>query len=229
MAMNPEDLMAMQQQDPSQQDPNAPQDLTQDPNFDPNSAPEWHDPNADPSQMQQIPDEQHPQYQPEPEPMMVLPDLILTYMNHAIEISRALDLDKKTQADIMSALANSVATLVPLLQNDQQAQHQMDMQKMQAELQIKVQEMQMNMQMKQAELEMKKQEHEMKLQHTQQQNEVNLAMTQAQNQITLKQQEENHNSKLVQNDQAHGQKMEQQKQAAQLKPTSKPTNKGAKK
>src|SRR5205085_11514646 len=133
MAMNPEDLMAMQQQaqqdpntqDPSQQDPNQ-QDPTQDPNFDPNATPEWHDPNADPNQ-QPMPDEQHPQYQPEPEPMMVLPDLILTYMNHAIEISRALDLDKKTQADIMSALANSVATLVPLLQNDQQAQHQMDM------------------------------------------------------------------------------------------------------
>jgi hypothetical protein len=219
--MNPED---MQQQDSNAQ----PQDPTQDSNFDPNAAPEWHDPNADPNQ-QQIPDEQHPQFQPEPEPMMVLPDLILSYMDHALEIRRDGTLDKKVQSDIMAAFANSIATLVPLLQNDQQAQHQMDMQKMQAELQMKAQEMQMNMQMKQAELEMKKQEHEMKLQHTQQENEVNLAMTQAQNSIQLKQQEENHNSKLVQSQQNHETKLQQQKQATQLKNSSNHVNNNTKK
>src|SRR5437868_6308140 len=140
--MNPDELASMQQQDPNAQ----PQDPTQDPNFDPNATPEWHDPNADPNQ-QQMPDEQHTKFQPEPEPMMVLPDLILSYMDHALEIRRDMTLDNKVKSDIMSAMANSIATLVPLLQNDQQAQHQMDMQKMQAELQMKAQEMQMNMQM----------------------------------------------------------------------------------
>src|SRR5437764_13441059 len=99
---------------------------------------------------------------------MIVSDYILNYIKHALEIRRYGTLDKKVQSDIMSALANSVATLVPLLQNDQQAQHQMDLQKMQAELQMKAQEMQMNMQMKQAELQMKQEEHQMKLQHTQQ-------------------------------------------------------------
>ena len=211
--MNPEEMIPGEEQQP-QEEP-----------FDPATAPEWHDPNMDPSQVQEMPDEQHPSFQPEPEPMMVLPDLILSYMDYALDIRKDETLDKKIQSDIMSALANSIATLVPLLKDDSQ----MEMMKMQAELQMKEKEMEMNMQMKQAELEMKQKEHEMKLQHTQQQNEVNLAMTQAQNQISLKQQEENHNSKLVQNDQAHGQKMEQQKQALQSKPTSKPTNKGAKK
>jgi hypothetical protein len=193
--------------------------------FDPESAPEWHDPNMDPSQVQEMPDEEHPSFQPEPEPMMVLPDLILSYMDYALEIRKDQTLDMKLRADIMSALANSVATLVPLLKDDSQ----MELMKMQAELQMKQQEMEMNMQMKQAELDMKKQEHEMKLQHTQQENEVKLAMTQASNQIQLKQQEENHNSKLVQNDQAHGQKMEQMKQASQLKPTNKQGNDKGKK
>jgi hypothetical protein len=148
-----------------------------------------------------------------PDPIEMLPEVVNQYMDYAIGTKNNAELGETEKASIMLQMAQAINYLVPLLKDDAQN----DLMMKQAELQLKAQEHQMNMQMKQAELEMKQQEHGLKLEHTQ-----------AENQLKLQQQQETHQHTLVQSQESHKSKMEQQKQAAQLKPTSKQGNEGAK-
>lgn len=157
-----------------------------------------------------------PQQQAQPldiDPMVILPEVIASYMNYVLGIIKDASLDKGVQSKILVEQAQSLSSLVPLLKDDSQMM-QMELMMKQQEMELKREEMQMNLQMKQEEMGMKQQEHSMKLQHSQ-----------AENQMKLRQQEETHAHKIVQSQQSHETKMEQQKQAAQSKQDSKPSSK----
>lgn len=147
-------------------------------------------------------------------PLDVLPEVILAYMDYVVEVRNDGELNADIKSRVLTQVAQAISSLVPLLPNDDEAMKaQQDMEMKQAEFQMKQQEMQFTLQFKQQEMQMKMEEMQMKVQ-----------LDQQINQQKLQQEKEKHQLNLVQSQEAHQNSMEQQKQASQLNNTIKQSN-----
>lgn len=173
---------------------------------------------------------------PIPDPLQILPEVVLAYMNVAKGIAEGTDLDKPVQTKLMLEMSQAIQFLVPMLPSS----HLM-VNKAKAigtsnpeEAQLKQAELQMKMQAHQQDLQMKAQSHQMdmaKAQHDLQvkQQEAALKQNQAAMEIQNKQvaaqqdmihKEDTHKQDIVHSQEQHKADMQYAKQAAQSKPVS---------
>lgn len=96
--------------------------------------------------------------------MNPLDQLIMEYIQYTSGIVQNPNLGDNVKPQMLLQMAQALNVLVPLTQNDQQA-----------ELEMKSQEHQMTLQAKQAELEFKAQEHGLKLRQAQETHQMKLS------------------------------------------------------
>jgi hypothetical protein len=225
MGMSPEMLQQLQAQMGGQQ-PQAPQDSSQ--QFDPNQPMTGGHPMA----AQMSPPQMNPDAVPSVDPMEMLGEVIMKYMNFATSLIDDKSLDKPIQSKILAEQANAISTLVSALQSNNQQSAEQQQMEMQLKAQQHDQEMQMKHEAHQTAIQQQQEKHAMdiqKMQNDMQVAGVQMIGKQAEQQQKLQHTEEAHSQKLVHEKKAAESKVQMQKQAAQSKPTSKPSNKGAKK
>jgi hypothetical protein len=117
-----------------------------------------------------------------------LEQLIQEYIQYTSSIVQNPNLGDNVKPDMLSKMAQSLNLLVPLVNQGQDKQ---------VELEMKARENEMNLKMKQAELEFKAQEHGMKLRQAQENHESALVRGQQAHQMKLSQQNTNDSSKNI--------------------------------
>jgi hypothetical protein len=183
--------------------------------------------NEDYSQFDELDDEEMMGEEYELDPLEVLPETIMEYMDYYKGITKDNTLNKTVQSKILLDGAQALSYLIPMLPSSQDATAQADMQMKQMDMQIKQAEFQMKqeeqeaalqmkreefelqMQMKQAEMQHKQAEMQMDMQHKAQQQQQEIAVTEMKNKQDIVHKEKDQQIKA-----------QQAKQAAQSKPTS---------
>lgn len=172
-----------------------------------------------------------------PDPMEVLPQVILSIMDFTMGIVNDKTIDAVPKAQILQQQGDAIATLMKIITDQQAAQADPQQSQMQmAELAMKQQVHEQNIQMSGAkhtqELQMAQEKHAMDMQKAGadlQQKAVQTVSSSQQDQQKINHTEEMHNQKLVHNEKTQELKAQQVKQAAQSKQTSKQgSNKGKK-
>jgi hypothetical protein len=185
-----------------------------------------------PMAAQMSPPQLDPNAVPSIDPMEMLNEVIMKYMNYATSLIDEKGLDKVMQSKVLAEQANAISTLVSALQsgNQQSAEQQ------QMEMALKAQQHEQDLQMKheahQTMIQQQQEKHAMEIQKMQNDMQVagvQMVGKQAEQQQKLQHTEEQHNQKLVHEKKAAESKIQMQKQAAQSKPTSKPSNNKGKK
>jgi hypothetical protein len=161
----------------------------------------------------------------QPDPIDILPDVVMQIMNYTLGIINDKTLDKPIQSKIIAEQSNALVQLFGVLNPP----NQVDPQQQQMVMAMKQEQHQSEMQMKhekhQTDLQIAQEKHAMELQKAQ--HDMQLQAVQGQQKV--QQQEDTHQQKLVQGEEAHKSKIQQQKQAAQQKQSSKQgSNKGGK-
>jgi hypothetical protein len=156
------------------------------------------------------------------EPQAILSELVLQYMDFAMQIKDDQGLNMATKTQSLVQMAQALNYLVPMIKDgeEQQMKHmefQLKEEEQQANLQMKSQEHEMNLQFKREELQLKMQELQMKMEAQKQQQQIK----NQQAQLQAANQQQKHNQQLVQNEEKHKIQKEQAKQASQSKPVNK--------
>lgn len=166
-----------------------------------------------------------------PDPLEILPRIVLGYMNYANGLMQRTDLDVGIQGKALLEVAQAIQFLTPMLPSSHQVAAQADAMKNQpnpADLQMKQAELQMKAQAHQQDLEHKAQAHVMDMQMKQhelgmkqQESQIKLATQAATSQQQLQQKEQTHQQNIVHSEQQAKIQQQQAKQATQTKPTKK--------
>lgn len=169
-----------------------------------------------------------------PDPLEVLPDVIMSYLDYANGLAQRKDLDVGIQGKAMLEMAQALQFLTPLLPSSHlmankakaianqpdPAELQMKAQAHQQDLQMKAQSHQMDMAKAQHELQVKQQEFQLK----QQQAAMEMQNKQQSSQQEMIHKEDTHKQDIVHSEEQHKSQLQQQKQAAQQKQSSKSSN-----
>lgn len=173
---------------------------------------------------------------PIPDPLEILPEVILAYMNVAKGIAEGSDLDKPVQTKLMLEMSQAIQFLVPMLPSShlmvnkakaigtsnpeeaqlKQAELQMKAQAHAQDLQMKAQSHQMDMAKSQHELQVKQQEFQLK----QAQAAADIQAKQQAQQQDLIHKEDTHQQDIVHSEEQHKADIQYAKQAAQQKQSS---------
>lgn len=168
-----------------------------------------------------------------PDPLEILPEVILAYLNVAKGLATGQDLDKPVQTKLMLEMSQAIQFLVPMLPSSHlmvnkakaiSTSNPEEMQLKQAELQMKAQSQQQDLQMKAQshQMDMAKAQHELQIK----QQEAVLKANQAAMDIQAKQtsaaqdmihKEESHKQDIVHTEEQHKADIQYAKQAAQSK------------
>jgi hypothetical protein len=191
-----------------------------------------------PMAAQMSPPQMNPDAVPSIDPMEMLGEVIMKYMNFATSLIDDQTLDKPIQSKILLEQANAISTLVTALHSGAQASvtSSANLEQQQAEMALKAQQHDQEMQMKheahQTAIQQQQEKHAMdiqKMQNDMQVAGVQMIGKQAEQQQKLQHTEEAHSQKLVHEKKAAESKIQQQKQASQVKQVNKGSNNRGKK
>lgn len=172
---------------------------------------------------------QDPAQQGAPDPMDVLPQVILGVMDYTMNLLKDNTLDKAPKSQMIQQQGDAIATLMKIMTDAKAnqvdpAQQQQQMAELAMKQQAHEQDMQMQHEKHTTELQMAQEKHAMELQKAQADLQTKAVQAQAtvhQANQKLQQTEDTHKQKLVHSEKESQAKIQQQKQAAQSKPSSK--------